>query len=279
MEKIVVVDGHNLLFRMYYGIPASILNREGREIKGLVGFLGSLKKLAEQFDPCALAVVFDSETSWAGNLAIDSHYKANRRDYADVPEGENPFAQLPLIKKALDYLDIPHREAEGVEADDFIAYLVAREGAAGRACTVVSTDSDFIQLVDGRTTLYVPRGKNSVLFDCRRVRERFQIAPGEYVLYKALVGDKSDNIEGVRGIGPKTAAAILHSGGIAPYIAAQPASKTAGILRENRDKIARNERLIALDRTLDTGALVPRRPSPALRERKTYEVIAAIGER
>ena len=265
MEKIVVVDGHNLLFRMYYGIPASILNREGREIKGLVGFLGSLKKLAEQFDPCALAVVFDSETSWAGNLAIDSHYKANRRDYADVPEGENPFAQLPLIKKALDYLDIPHREAEGVEADDFIASLVAREGAAGRACTVVSTDSDFIQLVDGRTTLYVPRGKNSVLFDCRRVRERFQIAPGEYVLYKALVGDKSDNIEGVRGI--------------APYIAAQPASKTAGILRENRDKIARNERLIALDRTLDTGALVPRRPSPALRERKTYEVIAAIGER
>ena len=110
------------------------------------------------------------------------------------------------------------------------------------------------------------------------MRERFQVSPGEYVLYKALVGDKSDNIEGVWGIGPKTAAAILHSGGIAPYIAARPASKTAGILRENRDKIVRNERLIALDRTLDTGALVPRRPSPALREHKTYEIIDAFGE-
>lgn len=279
MEKIVVVDGHNLLFRMYYGIPASILNGKGREIKGLVGFLGSLKKLAGQFDPCALAVVFDSETSWAGNLAIDSRYKANRRDYTEVPEGENPLAQLPLIKKALDYLGIPHREAEGVEADDFIASLVAREGAAGRGCTIVSTDSDFIQLVDERTALYLPRGKNSLLFDRRRVRERFQIEPEEYVLYKALVGDRSDNIEGVRGIGPKTAAAILHSGGIAPYIAAHPASKTAGTLRENRARIDQNQRLIALDRTLDTGALTPRRPSAALHECKTYEIIAAIGER
>ncbi len=103
MSKIVLVDGLNLLFRMYYGIPNSIKNSKGKEIKGLVGFIGSLKRIINEFNPYSLIVIFDSETSKNNNLRIDSNYKKNRIDYTNISKEENPFSQLPLIKKALDY--------------------------------------------------------------------------------------------------------------------------------------------------------------------------------
>ncbi len=78
MKKIILIDGHNLLFRMFYGIPASIKNSKGREIKGLVGFIGSLKKIVSKFEPYSVFVIFDSETSRKTNLEINTDYKANK---------------------------------------------------------------------------------------------------------------------------------------------------------------------------------------------------------
>lgn len=157
MHKIILVDGHNLLFRMFYGIPSSIKNSKGKEIRGLIGFIGSLKKIIDKFQPLSLIVIFDSETSRTSNLKIDNHYKGNREDYTNVIEENNPFTQLPLIKKALDFLNIFYMEIENYEADDCIASIVSNE-AWEYQYVIVSTDSDFLQLVNRFTHLYVPKG-------------------------------------------------------------------------------------------------------------------------
>ena len=125
MKRIVLIDGHNLLFRMFYGIPSSIKNTKGKEIRGLIGFIGSLKKIVNKFNPDSLVVIFDSETSRNNNLKIDKDYKSNRLDYTNIGEEENPFSQLSLIQKALDYLDITYIEVENDEADDYIASIVS----------------------------------------------------------------------------------------------------------------------------------------------------------
>lgn len=92
MKKVILIDRHNLLFRMFYGIPSSIKNSQGKEIKGLIGFIGSLKKLINEFNPDSLLVVFDSETSKNSNLEIDSEYKANWIDYTKIVDERNPFS-------------------------------------------------------------------------------------------------------------------------------------------------------------------------------------------
>ena len=163
MKKVVLIDGHNLLFRMFYGIPNSIKNTKGKEIKGLIGFIGSLKKIANTFKPFSLIVIFDSETSKNTNLLIDSNYKGNRVNYENVPEEDNPFSELPLIKKALEYLKIAYLEVENEEADDYIASLVSKKTQF--QYIIVSTDKDFLQLVNKNTFLYVPRGKKSILYN------------------------------------------------------------------------------------------------------------------
>lgn len=90
-KTIILIDGHNLLFRMFYGIPASIKSTKGKEIRGLIGFIGSLKKIAKEWNPYSLLVIFDSETSKNNNLKIDTSYKANRIDYTNIPEKKIPF--------------------------------------------------------------------------------------------------------------------------------------------------------------------------------------------
>lgn len=142
-KPILLVDGHNLLFRMFYGIQNSIKNSNGIEIKGLIGFVGSIKKLALEFEPYSIVVVFDSETSRCNNDKIDENYKANRKDYNNVEESDNPFSQLPFIKLALDYLNITNFEVSDNEADDYIASIVKKRN--DERFVIVSTDTDFLQ--------------------------------------------------------------------------------------------------------------------------------------
>ena len=275
-KKVVIVDGHNLLFRMFFGIPSSIRNSKGREIKGLVGFVGSLKKLVMEFNPYALIVIFDSESSRDNNLKIDDSYKQGRVDYADVIEDENPFSQLPLIQRALDFLNIFNLEVTQNEADDFIASLTSNNDYQ---YIIVSTDSDFIQLVNDNIHLYVPRGKSSILYNEERVAIKYNISPNQYVLYKSLVGDKSDNISGIKGIGPVIASKILKYDFIDNYILENNDSKLSNLLIENKEKISRNIELITLNRDIDTSMVKFDKLSSKVMDLKTYEIIDGIGER
>lgn len=274
MKNIVLIDGHNLLFRMFYGIPSPIKNSKGKDIRGLIGFIGSLKKIVEKFKPYSLYVIFDSETSKNSNLAIDKEYKSNRIDYNNIPEEENPFSVLPLIKKALEYLKIAFLEVDNNETDDLIASIVSKH-IEEYQYIIVSTDTDFLQLISNNVFLYVPRGKKSILYNEEEVINKYHIPPKEYVTFKSLVGDKSDNI---KGIGNITASKILEYHSIEEFIENNTNSKLSNILITNKELIIKNQKLIELNKYISTEDIIFNELSDVIYTSKTYEIIKNIGE-
>lgn len=207
MEHLLLVDGSNLLFQMFYGMPSRILAPDGRPVHGTLGFAGALLRSARALRPTHALVVFDGECQ-NPRAALDAAYKANRPDFSALPERETPFSQLPDIYAVLDQLGVKHLETDGCEADDLIAaYALACSG--GAQVTILSLDSDFFQLIDETVRVYRYRGDRSVLCTEEYVRARFGVRAAQYADFKCLVGDPSDNIPGVRGVGPKIAARLL----------------------------------------------------------------------
>ncbi len=263
-EKLLLVDGHNLLFQMFFGMPARIVNQEGRAIQGTLGFVGALLKIIRRVQPSHVAVIFDGEHE-NRRRELSEDYKANRPDYSKVPEEENPFSQLPDVYRALQYLGISHWETREYETDDEIAAYVQ---AYGKACAIgenriqiviSSFDSDFFQLIAENVSVLRYRGKNTVLCDTAYIREKLGIEPCQYAEYKALTGDKADNIAGIPGVGAKTAAELMRQFGSLEELLAhrdeirKPYLQKA--LMEMEEHLRRNYQLIRLD----GGAPIPRR--------------------
>lgn len=248
MEHILIVDGSNLLFQMFYGMPARITNSEGKPIQGTLGFVGALLKIIRRVQPTHIAVCFDGECE-NPRTQLDESYKANRPDFSQVPEEDTPFSQLPDIYAALDYLGIPHRETTVCEADDWIAGFAARYGGDHRV-TVVSQDSDFFQLITGQVHILRYRGDNTVICDPAYIKEKLGIEPARYADYKSLTGDTADNIKGADKIGPKTAAALLTQFGSLEAILAGTDQVSRPAVREslerNAPRLKRNQMLIRL---------------------------------
>lgn len=211
MEHILIVDGSNLLFQMFYGMPARIIGPKGQPIHGTLGFVGALLKIIKRLQPTHVAVVFDGACQ-NDRCLLDENYKANREDYSLLPEEETPFCQLPDIYAALDYLGICHRETTDCEADDWIAGYALQYGK-GYRMTILSQDSDFFQLITDRVQILRYRGDRSVLCDRGYIQEKLGIDPEQYADFKSMTGDTADNIKGAYKIGPKTAAALLRQFG------------------------------------------------------------------
>ncbi len=248
MNHLLIVDGSNLLFQMFYGMPARIVNREGKAIQGTVGFVGALLKSVRRLQPTHLAVVFDGEHE-NSRCELDENYKANRPDWSQVEEQELPFSQLPDIYDALDVLGICHAETVTCEADDWIAgYALTAPGDTH--VTVLSQDSDYFQLISERVRVLRYRGDSSVLCDSGYIQEKLGIQPYQYADWKCLVGDHSDNIPGIRGIGPKTAAALLRQFGSLEELLANtekiPKAALRAAIQENQTRLRLNEQLIRL---------------------------------
>ncbi len=242
MDKLLLVDGCNLLFQMFCGMPARILNSQGKAIQGTLGFTGALLKMLRMVQPTHAAVLFDGEAP-NPRSALDPDYKANR-----LPLEESPFTQLPDVYRVLDYLKIPHAEAEGWEFDDWAA-------AYAKNCpadiVIASQDSDFFQLIDDRVTVLRYRGDHSVFCDRAFLQEKYGIEAEQYADFKSLTGDTADNIRGAYKVGPKTAAQLLHQFGNLQAILerAEEISKPsirASIL-ESRERLKINKQLIALE--------------------------------
>lgn len=211
MEKLMIVDGSNLLFQMFYGMPSRIVNEQGKAIQGTLGFVGALLKIIRMIQPTHAVVVFDGEYE-NERKEMDPDYKANRPDYSQIAEEDTPFSQLPDIYAALDFMGIRYGETTDCEADDWISgYANAYGGQMD--VVVVSQDSDFFQLINNRVTVLRYRGKQSILCDSEYIREKLGIEPTQYAAYKSLTGDAADNIRGVDKVGPKTAAALLRQFG------------------------------------------------------------------
>ncbi len=279
MKKLVLIDGHNLLFRMFYGIPASIHNKKGIEIKGVIGFLGALKKIDNILKATSMVVIFDSETSTSNNLSLLEDYKSNRPSFNDVPDDENPFIGLPIIKNALKFLDIPFYEVEDDEADYYIASIASQYQKEFDEVVIVSNDSDFYQLIDENIFIYSARGKLSKLYDEAEFLEKYFIKSNQYVEYKSLVGDAADNIKGVKGIGKKTASEILTFDSIDNYVEMSSNERIKKILKDNEDIIERNKKLITLNRHLDIEDVDIGVLSDKIHRYSVYEILSSIDAR
>lgn len=248
MEHILVVDGSNLLFQMFYGMPARIPGPGDRDIRGTLGFVGALLKILRRVRPSHAVVAFDGECL-NPRSELDESYKANREDLSQIPEEETPFSQLPDIYAALDALGIPHAETADCEADDWIAGYARRYGGEA-SVTVVSQDSDLFQLITENVRVLRYRGENSVLWGPETVLERLGIRPEQYADFKSLTGDPSDNIRGADKIGPKTAAQLLQQFGTLEGVLAGAGAVKKPSIREslvrNQDRVRLNYRLIRL---------------------------------
>ena len=248
VNRLLIVDGSNLLFQMFYGIPARIVNSQGKPIHGTLGFIGALLKTIRRIEPTHLAVLFDGEHENV-RAAIQSDYKANRTDYSKMPEEETPFSQLPDIYAALDYLNIQHRETTICEVDDWIAgYVYTCED--GTEMIISSFDSDFFQLITDRVSVLRYRGEKTILCTPMYIREKYGIEPEQFADYKALVGDASDNIKGADKVGPKTAAVLLREYGTLEHILENAESIQRPSIREsvqrNAERLRTNYSLIKL---------------------------------
>lgn len=208
METLLIIDGNNLLFQMFYGMPSKIYNKSGKTIHATIGFVSYLLKQIKLLNATKVVVVFDSE----GSLEREdeySDYKKNRvNNWDDLPDDEVPFNEEKYIVKCLNYLNINTIYSKGMEADDVIASLTKLYEKEIKVI-ISSFDSDFFQLINDNVSVIRYRGKNTVFYDKELFYDKFAFEPSKYVLYKALVGDNSDNIKGVKGIGKIRATSLV----------------------------------------------------------------------
>lgn len=278
INRLLIVDGSNLLFQMFYGMPARIVNSQGEPIHGTLGFIGALLKIIRRIEPTHLAVLFDGEHENV-RAAIQPDYKANRTDYSKMPEEETPFSQLPDIYAALDYLNIRHKETTTCEVDDWIAgYVYTCE--AGTEMIISSFDSDSFQLITDRVSVLRYRGEKTILCTPAYIREKYGVEPEQFADYKALVGDASDNIKGADKVGPKTAAALLQEYGTLERILENAESIQRPSIREsiqrNAERLRTNYSLIKLHNSAELPFTLPKL---AYEDHgiTTNEVLQAIG--
>ena len=249
MNKLLLIDGHCLLFQMFFGMPARITSKNGHAIQGTLGFVGALRKMIAMTAPTHVAVIFDGEVH-NPRTDLDADYKANREDFSDADADDNPFSQLPDIYRALDLMGIAHTETIDCETDDVLAAYARRYGD-DTTVVIASQDSDFFQLITNHVHILRDRGETSVICDTAYIQSKFGISPCQYADFKSLTGDGSDNIKGVPGVGPKTAAALMTQFGTLEALIDHPEQITRPRLREvleqNLDRLRLNKQLIALD--------------------------------
>ena len=208
--KCMVIDGNSIINRAFYGIRP-LTNREGLYTHAVFGFLTTLLRLKEEEQPEALCVTFDLHAPTFRHKA-DEAYKATRK-----PMPEELRMQVPVLKEVLDALNIPRYELEGWEADDLIGTISRKCEAAGWDCVAVTGDKDSLQLITDHTKvkLVSTRMGQTTTKDMtpETFREQYGFAPIHMIDLKALMGDASDNIPGVPGIGEKTAMELIQKYG------------------------------------------------------------------
>lgn len=218
MNRLLIIDGHNLHFQIFFGIRSKQKKRPGYPVKFGESFTGSLKRIIRAASPTHVVVVFDGEHE-NPRRALFPAYKANRPDYDLLPDEENPYLQLPAAFEALEKLGVKYIETTRLEADDLIALCAERFKSAAQVI-VCSHDHDFYQLICPQVKIMNYSGKQGTYYGEAAFRDEFHISPRRFADYKALTGDKSDNIPGIRGVGSITAARLLNRfGGVEDIIA------------------------------------------------------------
>lgn len=225
-EKIVLIDGHSILNRAFFGLP-DLTNSEGLHTNAIYGFLNIMLKLLDEEKPEYLTVAFDVHAPTFRHQMYEE-YKGTRKPMADELR-----QQVPVMKEVLRSMGIRIIEQEGLEADDLLGTLSKRCESEGMDVTIISGDRDLLQLATDKVKIRIPKTKQGRTevedYYAADVKERYQVTPLEFIDMKALMGDTSDNIPGVPGIGEKTAAKI-----ITEYHSIENAYQHAGELKPPR---------------------------------------------
>ena len=205
-EKILLIDGHSILNRAFYGLP-DLTNSEGKHTGAVYGFLNILFRTLEEEKPQYLTVAFDLKAPTFRHKMFEA-YKGTRK-----PMPEELREQVPLIKEVLAAMGVNVVTKEGYEADDILGTLAKKSEAAGMDATILSGDRDLLQLATEKIMIRLPktvRGKTTIEdYHAQQVMEKYQVTPLQIIDLKALMGDSADNIPGIPGVGEKTATKLI----------------------------------------------------------------------
>ena len=202
MKKMLVIDGNSILNRAFYGIRL-LTNKDGLYTNAVYGMVTIISKHLEQLKPEYCAVAFDLKAPTFRHTMYDG-YKANRKG---MPE--ELAVQLPYAKECMSDMGLRVITCEGYEADDILGTLASTAGNQGIHVYLLTGDRDSLQLIDEKVTVLLAKTKETVVFDVAEFQTQYGIPPSEFVDVKALMGDSSDNIPGVSGIGEKTALKLI----------------------------------------------------------------------
>lgn len=242
MAKWLLVDGYNMAFRAFYGMP-ELTRADGFPTGALHGWVKTMWRLQDQEKPHAMVVFFDLGGS-QDRLALHPEYKAQRKETPEPLE-----KQIPVIKELTRAMGLVGVELDGVESDDLLAAQARLLAKDGHEVLIVSADKDFAQCVDERIRILLPPPTANPkigwrVLDPAGVVEKFGVPPAQIAEYLALIGDTSDNIPGINGVGPKTAVKwfqefqtlegiIAHAADLKPERFRETVAKEADKLRMN----------------------------------------------
>lgn len=205
-EKLVLIDGHSILNRAYYGVP-DLTNSEGLHTNAVYGFLNIMLKIIDEEQPDYFAVAFDLKAPTFRHQIYPA-YKGTRK-----PMQEELRQQVPVMKELLTAMNVPLMMLEGYEADDLLGTAAKKAEAKGLKVSVISGDRDLLQLATDNIKIRIPKTKKGGTevedYNTQEVVEKYMVTPAQIVDLKALMGDSSDNIPGIPGVGEKTAGKII----------------------------------------------------------------------
>lgn len=255
MLKLLLIDGNNLLHRAYHALPP-LTDKTGENANAVFGFSNMLLRATKEVEPRYIACTFDTKAPTFRHVEFEA-YKAQRK----APP-EDLYPQLPKVKSVLDAFGITYFEKAGYEADDLLGTLAMKNLDKVDEVVILSGDRDVLQLVDGKIKVQMP-GWNlatTTLFGSLEVEEKYGITPLQMVDYKAMTGDPSDNIPGIAGIGPKTAAVLLQKyktlEGIYKNID-EISGTTKDKLEKDKEVALAAKKLVQLDCDVDLATCLP----------------------
>lgn len=236
-RRLIIIDSNALLHRAFHALPP-LTNKNRQPIGAVYGFLLILFKAIKDLKANYIIACFDTPKPTFRHEEFKD-YKAHR---PKTPDGI--ISQIPIMKEVLKSFDIPIFEKEGFEADDLIATITKKVGEEeGLGIYILSGDLDNLQLVDDKTKVYtLGKGiKDAVLYDEKRVLERFGVKPLQMNDFKALTGDASDNIPGVPGIGKTTAAGLIQKFGSLENLYSELSTNTAVLKPKIKESLKNNK--------------------------------------
>jgi DNA polymerase I len=243
VNRLLIVDGHAYAYRAFYAIR-DLRSPSGQPTNAIYGFIKMLAKMRAGIEPTHLIVVWDGGLS-AERIAALPEYKAQR---PEMPDDLRP--QLDGIVSYLKAANVASFCGDGIEADDYIACLARRASDAGMAVVIASSDKDFMQLVSPRVGLLNPNDKSETIWTDEQVRAKTGVGPEQIVDWLGLMGDSVDNIPGVPGVGPKTAADLLNRFGSVAELFGRldevKSEKLREALRASAEAVRRNLKLVKL---------------------------------